>query len=77
MQAKLLRWNFRDCVLLLKKKIRNTKYEFESKEIIDLSISGDVMMSFNCQTEREPVVAQGPSVAAALGRWCRLLLTSD
>ena len=68
MQVKLLRWNFRDCVLSHnKKKIRNTKYEFESKEIIDLSISGDVMMSFNCQTEREPVVAQGPSVAAGPG----------
>ena len=25
------------------------------------------MMSFNCQTEREPVVAQGPSVAAGPG----------
>ena len=41
---------------------RNTKCEFVMKEIIDLSKCGDVMMSFNCQTEREPVVAQGPSV---------------
>ena len=71
MQAKLLRWNFRDCVSLRivanKKKMRNTKYELEAMEIIDLSKSGDVMMSFNCQTEREPVVAQGPSVAAGPG----------
>ena len=65
MQTKLLRWNFRDCLTQLKKVIRNT--EFKSKEIIDSSIRSDVMMSFNCQTEREPVVAQGPSVAAGPG----------
>ena len=71
MQAKLLIWNYHDLlskVPMKKMNKRNTKCEFVMKEIIELSKCGDVMMSFNCQTEREPVVAQGPSVP-----WCCLL----
>ena len=78
MQAKLLAWNYRDLlsIISMKKVKRNTKCEFGIKEIIDLSkICVDVMMSFNCQTEREPVVAQGPSVAPG-GPRCLLLTAS-
>ena len=47
--------------------------KFGMKEIIELSKCGDVMMSFNCQTEREPVVAQGPSVPCAACFWHQAL----
>ena len=67
MQAKLLIWNSRDVLSIVpmkKMNNRNTKFEFVMKEI--MSKCGDVMMSFNCQTEREPVVAQGLSVLPVL-----------